>query len=63
MKPKKRKERLEFILDEMAAGCTVYRNEDDDVGVCAFCQRLSYKDHQPGCPVQIAKNLIEERYG
>jgi hypothetical protein len=38
-----------------------YLNEHDEVGVCGFCNELSYKDHQPDCPVKIAQDIIEER--
>jgi hypothetical protein len=63
MKPKtkKRKTDIDFIIEEMSNGCTVYLNERDEVGVCGFCNELSYKDHQPDCPVKIAQDIIEER--
>lgn len=63
-KDKKRKSDVNFVLEEMAYGCTVYENEHDDVGVCGFCHSLSYKEHKSNCPVQVAQEILEERrYG
>jgi len=58
MKPKKRKEKLDFILEEVSSGITVYRNDHDSVGVCGFCQELSYKPHHESCPVKLAQELL-----
>lgn len=58
MKPKKRKAKLDIILDAVADGVTSYDGLEDDIGECGFCHRLSYKDHADDCPVKLARELL-----
>ena len=61
-KAKKRKADIDFVLQEMADGCTTYdSNIEDDIGECGFCHIISYKPHEEGCPVEIARKILKER--